>query len=257
MFVIRTLLFASGLYFFWHQYGFRSTTDKNVIEPLVTLVYDGIAVFLTLWALFVPYFPVSGLPGLLFSIIGIFSFLFSGFIIGLALFTAIYPYLVPSKSADGNERIMIVLGAPVWQDAPTSPLLSRSSAAAEWIRCHPDGVAILSGGKQNYMTEAQMLMNLLAKQNATAAQILLEEKSLTTDENFIYSRQLLESIGISADSSIVITTSNFHFFRLRYYANRNGFHNIRFLPAQMPFHTAWMWYIREAIVTVRFWLLKK
>lgn len=252
LFIFRCFVFLLGIFYTTALMRVRRQPDHSVMEPLVNQIYLGILIYLIVWPLIFPY--VASIKTIRFLLL--LELLFCLGMTGLAGFLAVYPYFFPSKMADGTERVMIVLGAPVWNGEPTSLLISRTQLAANYMQKHSDITAVFSGGLKDSVSEAQMMQNLVSQEDITNT-ILLEDQSLTTDENFLFSKDLLEANGFRITEPIAAATNAFHFYRLRNYAKRCGYTSIRFLIAPTPASTAWMWDFREAIVTIRWWLLKK
>lgn len=229
---------------------FQRQVDRFVVEPFVQAVYLLTTVGFLLFG-FHQHIPLLRiLPEMIWHL-GLFCCVS---LLGLAGFAAAFPYGNPNIHADGTERVVLVLGAPVWENEPTTLLVSRSNAAAEWIRSNPDADIILSGGKENFKSEAEIIRQLLVASDIPCTNIHLETQSMTTDENFLYSAEILQQLGFSTDEPIAIATNAFHFFRLRWYAQKCGYTNLRWIIVPTPISTRLMWDIREAIVIVRYWL---
>ena len=69
-----------------------------------------------------------------------------------------------------------------------------------------------------------------------AAQIIREDRSTNTDENIRYAAQLLETAGQEKDA--VVITNEFHLWRGKFIARRNGFHATGY-AAKTP-----LWWLR-------------
>ena len=178
------------------------------------------------------------------------------FLLGVTVFVAVYPYLPGAPRADGTEKAMLVLGAPVLDGRPSGNLLSRADKAAEYVTAHPETDVILSGGKPNPVTEAQAMLDRMREKGAPTSRVRLEERSLSTKENFEFSRALLEETGHSPREPLIVVTNEFHFFRMRYSAQKYGYTCLRFLPAPTPKRNAPICFFSEALLTIQYWLLK-
>lgn len=177
------------------------------------------------------------------------------FLLGVTAFVAVYPYLPGVPRTEGTEKVMLVLGAPVLDGRPSGNLLSRADKAAEYIIAHPETEVILSGGKPNPRTEAQALLVRMREKGAPTDHIRLEERSASTKENFEFSRPLLTALGCSSREPLIVVTNNFHFFRMRYSAQKFGYENLRFLPAPTPIQNAPICFFSDALLTIQYWLL--
>lgn len=137
-----------------------------------------------------------------------------------------------SKITATNESIVIVLGCRVKWDRPSLALIERCNAAYRHLAKNPTAVAILSGGqgKDESMTEARCMFNLLCGKGIDPKRLYLEEKSTSTVENILLSKKIIEENKLSG--KIALATSEYHLFRARLIAQRCGVY-----PALLPAHT--------------------
>lgn len=80
---------------------------------------------------------------------------------------------------------------------------------------------ILSGGKvrKETITEAVAMRDFLLKQGIPENDIIMEDKSKNTLENFKYSKQILNQINIH--KKIAFVSNNFHILRAKIYAKKS------------------------------------
>lgn len=151
---------------------------------------------------------------------------------------------IPSTAEPALDYV-IVLGASVKTDGISKTLKLRLDKAAEYAAENPDSVLVLSGamGAGEPMAEAEAMQAYLLGQGVPAAQMILEDRSHSTLENIVYSRILIEQdqeakraqwqkekLQIAfpamevADKPVTIgiITSNFHLYRARMIARRQG-----------------------------------
>ena len=87
---------------------------------------------------------------------------------------------------------------------------------------------------------------------AGEARLLLEDRSASTAENFAFSKAVLEEAGIDTDTAVIaVVTNDFHLFRARLIAQREGLTTVG-VPAELP----WWWlsanyYLRESFAVVK------
>ncbi|MBQ9156314.1 MAG: YdcF family protein [Eubacterium sp.] len=135
---------------------------------------------------------------------------------------------------------IIVLGAFVTRDGPKPVLLYRLLAAKEYLEGHPGTICILSGGqgKNEPASEASVMRDYLIRNGIEPSRLLLEDQSLNTRQNLIYSSKLIDP----DHDHIGIVTNNFHLFRAIHLAKGVGIRHIsgiaagsnpRFLPNNM------------------------
>lgn len=157
-------------------------------------------------------------------------------IVALLLFITIESLVVfgafqePQPAAD----YVIVLGAKVNGSRPSKRLQERIDVAADYAKRYPDVKLIASGGQgvDEGISEAQAIYNGLLEQGVKEEQILLEDQSVSTEENLVNSSMLIEDL----DSEVVIATSDFHVFRATHVAKKYGYQKISGLPAPATSH---------------------
>lgn len=178
------------------------------------------------------------------------------FLVGLTfcmgLFLAAEIYIFTGAKADKSDRpvsAVIVLGAGVNGTTPSLALRTRIQAAEQYLKEHPDLPVVLSGGRGagEEITEAEAMRRALTADGVAPERLLLEERSTDTEENFAYSKALLEECGIdTGTAAVAVVTNDFHLRRARLLAERRGL-TVLGVPAELP----WRWlsanyYIREA-----------
>jgi len=154
---------------------------------------------------------------------------------------------VPEIRDAPDDAVVIVLGAQVKNSRPSLILSGRIKAAAEYLAAHPESVCIASGGKgsDEDISEAKCIRDtLVSEYDIDSARIILEDRSLNTNQNMANCAAVIAGKGLSAD--VVVITDGFHMFRAKLLAGRKGLTpyscpvptDIRLLPAM---------YIREFV----------
>ena len=112
-----------------------------------------------------------------------------------------------------NADIIIVLGAGLKDDGRPGPALTRRSrhGAALWH----EGIAPLilcAGGQSEYYprTEAEACREILLNAGMPTDAILTEDRSRSTEENAIYSKEILDELGLSR---VVLVSDSYHILR--------------------------------------------
>ncbi len=138
-----------------------------------------------------------------------------------AAFAAAVHFTGLQDSAEPAD-IIIVLGAGLKEDGRPGPALTRRTkhAAALWH----EGIAPLvlcAGGQSEYYprTEAAACNEILLAAGLPDAAILLEERSRSTEENAIYSKEILDERQLS---SVVLVSDASHMLRARWLFHRQG-----------------------------------
>lgn len=166
--------------------------------------------------------------------------------------------LVISESR-GDDRdtpvdAVIVLGAGVNGERPSLSLQTRIDAAAEYLMAHPELPAVLSGGQGSgeQISEAEAMRRALRDAGIADERLILEERSTNTAENFAYSAELLRQQGIEPQDAVIAVVSNdFHLFRAKLIAQREGLAAIG-IPAKLPwFFLEANYFLRESFASVK------
>lgn len=146
------------------------------------------------------------------------------------------------KKDDINPDYIVVLGAAIKEDKPSTALRYRLDEAYEQYKKHPSATIICSGGKaeNDKYSEAEVMRNYLVDLGVSKDNILLEDNSYTTYENLKNSYELVDD----KDASFLIVTNNFHSFRAKLIADKIGM-NAYSSPSQKIFGGFTSSYIRE------------
>lgn len=153
-------------------------------------------------------------------LINLVNFGFTAFLIYGLTVTGIMT-LVSSQKPSQNATA-IVLGAEVTDNGPSMILSGRINAALRYLNENPNAKAVLSGGKgkNEPVSEAQAMYDELVKAGISPDRLYIEDKSVNTGENILFSDKIIKENGL--DSSIAIVTDGFHQFRAHIIAKQQG-----------------------------------
>lgn len=129
-----------------------------------------------------------------------------------------------SKNTDKELDYIVVLGAQLKTTGPSRVLQYRLDTAYEYLTAHPDTKVIVSGGQGSNepASEAQGMYDYLVKRGIEPGRIVLEDKSVNTEQNIRFSKDFLQ-----ADTDKVgIVSNNFHVFRAVKLAKAAGYRNV-------------------------------
>ena len=143
---------------------------------------------------------------------------------------------------------IVVLGAKVNGTSPSLSLSDRIRAAENYLKAHPDTIAVLSGGQgpDEGIPEAQCMFNELTKRGIAPERLWLESRSTSTWENLNFSLDIIEEkTGVRPDS-IGLLSSEYHLYRAGLFAKDCGVEAIG-----IPAATSWPsirlnYFLREA-----------
>ena len=148
---------------------------------------------------------------------------FGLFIIFLALFfITLFKIINAIKRNAKDETTVIVLGCRVKGSVPSKALVKRCRAAAEYMKENKKAVAILSGGQgdDEDISEAECMYRLITSYGIDKERLVKEEKSTSTYENMLYTKQIIDTLDIS--ENIAVATSEYHLLRAKMYAQKVG-----------------------------------
>jgi len=149
------------------------------------------------------------------------------FVFWLGSFALVGCLIMANSGDTALERpdYVMILGAGLDGNKPNRLLQKRLETGLAYLKVHPEVPVIVSGGQGpgETISEAQAMQNYLLQQGIGSERILLEDRSQSTQENFFYTARLLEGAGVKHPANFLIITSDFHIFRSKILAQRNGF----------------------------------
>lgn len=145
------------------------------------------------------------------------AFLVVVLVTGSILFAA--SVTAPSENADA----VIVLGAGIHGDEVSLLLGKRLRAAINYKLANPETIIVVSGGQGpgESITEAEAMKRFLLANGVNETDIIKEEASTSTQENFRFSKRILDE-RFPDGYSCVYVTSDFHIFRAGLVAKKEG-----------------------------------
>jgi len=129
-----------------------------------------------------------------------------------ALATLLEAPLVVRGDALRPLDAIVVLGAPLANDALSAPLVERVEAAAALWRAGGAPLVVTTGGVTHGATRAEAVVMAEALRARGVAAILVEDRARTTAENARYTAALLAARGAR---SVWLVTQPFHGRRAR------------------------------------------
>lgn len=153
----------------------------------------------------------------------IYTYIIFGFaFVGFMMYSFVYLWLPKKQHYD----FIIIHGAGLLNGEKVTPLLKRridKAVQAFHQSKNPHIQLIASGGQgsDEKISEAQAMYNYLVEQTDVPKEaILLEEKSTTTYENLLFSKELGEQLV--ENPRFLFVTNDYHVFRTSTYARQIG-----------------------------------
>ena len=170
----------------------------------------------------------------------------------MMLATIYVSYKAMRHKVPHNKSHIIVLGCYVREDGlPGGVLRKRVEAAIKFANAQKKETGkaptlIFSGGKgsDEPISEAESMKKYVIAQKYDG-EILLEDKSTTTHENFKFSKKLIKNAN-----KIAFATTDFHIFRSGVFASKIGYHGIEGIGAKSPWYFYYNALIREFIANL-------
>ncbi len=147
-----------------------------------------------------------------------------------ALFLSVLIFIIAEikahkGNAEGEKDYLLILGCRVRGNEAEETLYMRCEKAAEYLCTHKNTVAVACGGivhDDQYVSEAQVISEILASKGVEKERIILEDKSRTTVQNFVNARKIIDGRGAFDSDKIAILSSDFHLLRSSVIARKTG-----------------------------------
>lgn len=150
---------------------------------------------------------------------------------------------VGSEPPEDGYDALIVLGGGIRGDSPTLTLKYRLDKAAESLERNPGALCVVSGGRgpDEQVSEASVMKRYLIGRGIDGSRIIAEDASESTEENFMFSKRLIDE-ALGEDARTVFVTTDFHVFRAERVAAKAG------LDAQgIPAKGVWYLYLNDRL----------
>ena len=197
---------------------FYTTIHGHSFLGLVCLCLAGVVTCFYLLDLMKKRFPKTT-KGLLIAFTAVLC-------IGILIFSVTEALVIHASfgQPDADCEYIVVLGAKVNGTSPSLSLSDRIRTAAEYLRSHPDSIAILSGGQgaDEDISEAQCMFAGLTAQGIDANRLWLEDKATSTWENLHFTLDLIEEKTGNRPDSIGLVSSEYHLFRASLFGDACG-----------------------------------
>ena len=184
---------------------------------------------------------------------------FGAVILGMAGFAVLEGQVIAAaRTVPAAADAVIVLGAGVNGTQPSLALKTRLDAALAYAMKYPGIPLVLTGG-QGYgeeISEAECMYRYLVARGVEPERLLLEDQARDTEENFRFSKAVLEENGYdTAQITVAVVSNDFHLCRAEILARREGLAPTG-VGAPIPWpHLEINYYIREAFALAKTYVL--
>lgn len=138
---------------------------------------------------------------------------------------------------DELHYLFILGGLIIGEETPSEHLMKRIEKAAEYLKSHPDTIAITCGGcfrEGQKKSEALIIKDRLTERGIGADRIILEDSSTTTNENFSFGKGILSEHSKKElyELKVGFLSSDYHLFRAGIIAKINGLPGLKKIGAK-------------------------
>jgi uncharacterized SAM-binding protein YcdF (DUF218 family) len=178
-------------------------------------------------------------------------------VIGIIILLVFVSFLYIYGNVDNvtyEEDAVIVLGAGLRGENVSQHLKNRLDAAIVYHENNPDALIVVSGGQgvDEVIDEATAMERYIVKHGVPTEKIVKESLSTSTEENFLFSKQILDDY-FEDDYKIAYITNDFHAYRSGCRAKAAGFSSITHYGAKTPLHSVLPNGFREVSGVLEFW----
>ncbi len=128
-----------------------------------------------------------------------------------------------------KDEYLLLLGGPIENNKASDIVLRRIETAVKLLNSGKDLRIVVSGGetsKTSTLSEAQIMKNELISHGIDENRIILEDKAMTTLQNFKNTASLL-----GKDASVSFITNKFHIWRCKKIMKKAG---VNYTPVSAP-----------------------
>lgn len=159
--------------------------------------------------------------------------------------------MTAAKAAPPEDATVLVLGSKASGRIPSADLWARINAAAGYLKKNPKASCIACGGQGagESASEAVIIREYLVKAGIGTDRILLDDKSVNTEENIKNALGVIRNNGLSGELAVV--TDEYHEFRACAIARKLGA-NPYAVPAKTPPFILSSCWAREVLAITKF-----
>ena len=138
------------------------------------------------------------------------------------IYTAFVIVRYPEVSASQVADVAMVLGSPVQENMPSEVFSARLNHGIELYKSRKVFKILITGGKgsKNRLSEAEAGKNYAIKTGVPAEDILTETHSISTFENFTFSKSILKENNLE---TVLVVSDPYHMSRAMKMANDNSY----------------------------------
>ncbi|MDR1172053.1 MAG: YdcF family protein [Bacteroidales bacterium] len=176
---------------------------------------------------------------------------------GMAFFLTVTAIVIVNgcrNTVTFHEDAVLVLGCGIRGETVLPTLQSRLDRCLEYLSRNPGIPIVASGGqgRNEDISEAEAMKRYLVRNGVDETQIIMEDKSRNTKDNFRYSKLLLNNLFTEKDYTVACITSDYHVFRVKKIARDEGL-DVKVYNAGVKWYLRPSAYCREALSICKSW----
>ncbi|RZI96953.1 MAG: YdcF family protein [Haliea sp.] len=184
------------------------------------------------------------------------------FLAWLLSLTVFFGWLHRAPAGPGNGPMplaIVVLGSSTPGGQPSPTLARRLDLALLLAARYPAARVVVSGGVDftETVAEGEVMASYLRARGLAAERVLVEDRSTSTQENLVFSQQVLKQNGLAADVPMLLVTSDFHTLRAARIARKAGWTNVSTAGAETPLYMRYNAWLREYFAFLSGWLRRE
>ena len=186
--------------------------------------------------------------------------LFTLWLLSFIIFAAILNHNSQQSTTASNVQAIIVLGSGTKNGQPSPTLAQRLDSAAQVAMQHPTTIIVLSGGVdfREHESEAVIMARYMNNHyGINTSNMLLEDRSTSTQLNLQHSKTLLQQQHIDINQPVLIVSSDFHTLRAAAIARKEGFAQPVMVAAPTPLSIRYNAWLREYFAFLSGWVLNE
>lgn len=198
--ILILLFFVEGVRVIRHE----GNKPANLLSLLFSV---GLFGYLTVWPM-LGNLKSNSFSTLLYAIISL-SVTYGLLLMAMYSLSAVLNLIHLQKAR--NADYIIVLGSGITGDKVTPLLAARIEKGMELLDYNPAAALIMSGGQGpgEDLPESEAMAEYAIHRGISPDRILTEQRSVSTEENLLFSRELMET----EQPRIIIVTTSYHVFR--------------------------------------------
>ena len=179
-------------------------------------------------------------------------------IIGVSFFLIVTGIVIErggKNTVDYKEDCVVVLGSGIRGETVLPTLQNRLNTCLDYYHKNNQALIIVSGGQGHNETisEAEAMKRYLVNQGIPASQIIKEDQSHSTKENFEFTKKILDKHFAGNPYTVACITSHYHIFRSEKIALKQGI-DVHTLSAHVDWHLLPLAYEREFLSILKYWI---